>query len=405
MTTPLAQVLTFPCGLVLSNRIVKTALSEGLGTDEFGVSDELVQLYEVWGQSGAGLLITGNVVVDRSIRESKHCVALDGVLKGARKRKFEDWARAGQRHGAKVLLQLTHPGRAVPKAFSERPVGPSALKQVDIKGDLGTSAPPRALTEDEINSIIARFAESARQAEAMGFDGVQIQAGHGHLIAQFLSKNFNRRQDKWGGTLKNRAHLILEIIRACRSAVKREFAIGVRLSCSDFEANGFSFDECLELVDHLGAEQLDFLDVSGGGLKYPIMLGEKGRVPLVDDGRLGEAELSGRMPFLDYAREVKARTHLPVLVSGGFRSSEAMEAVIEKGQADLVGLGRPFCHEPYLATQMLRAGSDLPFEPQIAGKHPLLSAGKQVFAIRRLLIRQQIDAYKRRMRRLGRLPE
>ena len=226
--TTLGESLTLPCGQILRNRTMKAALSEALGDRTHGPSTRLETLYGRWGSGGFGLLITGNVMVDRSqIAEPGNVVVDDDRDAEA----LTAWAKTAKNGGAEIWMQLNHPGRqSNPIASRGRPVAPSAIA-LKIPG----MATPRELSTAEIDEIIDKFAETARVAESSGFGGVQIHAAHGYLVAQFLSPLSNQRTDEWGGDPERRRRFLIEIVRRIRSAVAPGFAVSVKLNSADFQ--------------------------------------------------------------------------------------------------------------------------------------------------------------------------
>ncbi|HWV27830.1 MAG TPA: NADH:flavin oxidoreductase, partial [Aeromicrobium sp.] len=218
MTTPtvsaaLSQPLTLPNGTVLPNRLAKAALSECLADDDFSPGRQIKSLYRRWANSGQGLTITGNVMVDRrAIGEPGNVVVED-------ERHLDhltEWASIVKSGGSVGIVQINHPGRQSPRTLSRHPVAPSAIA---VPGTAGSFATPRALTDAEIEEVIERFATTARIVTRAGFDGVQIHGAHGYLVSQFLSPLANQRTDRWGGTPQNRRRFVLELARAMRAAI------------------------------------------------------------------------------------------------------------------------------------------------------------------------------------------
>lgn len=358
MTTELTDKLSLPCGLVLPNRLVKAAMTEGLADASNSVTPELINLYRIWGQGGAGALITGNVLVDRRYLESAGNVAIDGKQGSASLQGLADMAAAAKSGGARVIMQVSHAGRQTPKAVCERPVAPSAVP-LDMPGrSLAPFGNPRALTGDEVEDIVRRFVHAIRTAEQTGYDGVQIHAAHGYLISQFLSPRTNHRTDKWGGSLENRARLLLEIIREARQTVRSGFAIGVKLNSADFQHGGFSHEDCLSVVEWLNTENIDFIEISGGNYEQPQMMGTDVGTAPESDGRLSVSTIAREAYFVEYAKSVRAIAKAPVMATGGFRTRQAMDAAVRSGLTDLVGLARPLCAEPDLAAQLLSGQVD-----------------------------------------------
>jgi 2,4-dienoyl-CoA reductase-like NADH-dependent reductase (Old Yellow Enzyme family) len=211
--------LTLPCGATLPNRLCKAAMTEGLADARLRATARHEVLYRRWSEGGAGLLVTGNVQVDRRVLERPGNVAIDmtdpQTTSPEARARLAAWARAATTTGSALWMQISHAGRQSPRYVTAEPVGPSAV-QLEL---LGNYARPRALTEAGILDVIERFAQAAVIARETGFSGVQVHSAHGYLLSSFLSPVTNRRDDAWGGPLENRARLLLETVRAVRRAV------------------------------------------------------------------------------------------------------------------------------------------------------------------------------------------
>lgn len=370
----LAEPFTLPCGAGLHNRIAKSALSEGLGDRRHAPSDRLIRLYERWSGSGAGLLITGNVMVDRrAIGEPGNVVVEDDRHLA----ELTAWAKAAKSGGAHAWVQINHPGRQVPRNLSARPVAPSEIA-MDTPG--GTFARPRALAAAEITDIVRRFATTARVVVAAGFTGVQVHAAHGYLISQFLSPRTNQRTDEWGGSPENRRRFLLEIVRAIRAEIGPDVPLSVKLNSADFQRGGMTEDESIDVVLELAKEGIDLLEISGGTYESAAMMGMPS-TPVKESTRAREAY------FLDYAERVRAATKkvakrgrpsLPLMLTGGFRTSAGMSDALESGAVDLVGLGRPLALEPDLPARLLSgdAASSAALQPRTLGIKAIDSAAE-----------------------------
>ena len=205
---------------------------------------ELRQLYRAWAEGGAGLILTGNVTVAPDAVTGPAGVILDASQP---LQPFRDWAQAGRTNGARLWMQINHPGRQVYAATNRQAIAPSAVP-VAIEGYAHLFAQPREMAEAEIAEVIRRFADTAALAEEAGFDGVQVHAAHGYLLSQFLSPLTNRRTDRWGGSLENRARILVEIIHAVRARVAPGFGVGVKLNSSDFQKGGFAAEDAVAVV-------------------------------------------------------------------------------------------------------------------------------------------------------------
>ncbi len=354
--TPLAQPLILPCGARLPNRLCKAAMTEGLADERLRATARLASLYRAWSEGGAGLLITGNVQVDRRVLERPGNVAIDvtdpATTSAEARACLAEWARAGTVAGNHLWMQISHAGRQSPRYVTSEPLAPSAV-QLDI---LGNYARPRALTEAGILDLVARFAAVAAIARECGFTGVQVHGAHGYLISSFLSPVTNRRTDAWGGSLENRARFLLETLRAVRRAVGPDFPVGLKLNSDDFRQGGFSNEECVQVVRWLNRESVDLLEVSGGTYEQPRLLGFEGRrdsvVPVRESTRRREAY------FAAYAEHIRAVATMPLMITGGFRTRAGMEAAVADGDCDVIGLGRPLCTEPDLPRRLLAGEAD-----------------------------------------------
>ena len=334
--TTIATPLALPCGAVLSNRLAKAALTEGLADPMNRATPELARLYQTWSEGGAGLLITGNVQIDRSHLERPGNVVIDG---DSGLEELAALAAAGRCGGNHFWMQINHPGRQVMRHINPEPIAPSPVP-LNMAGDF---AMPRAASEGEIVDLIARFGDAAAKAKTAGFTGVQLHSAHGYLLSQFLSPLSNRRVDRWGGALDNRARFLLEAVRAIRAAVGVDYPLSVKLNSADFQKGGFSESDSVQVVRWLAAEGIDLLEISGGNHERPSMAG----TDVKETTRKREAY------FIEFADRLRADLSLPLMVTGGFRSREAMDAALDAGAADMIGLGRPLCIEPDLPRRLL----------------------------------------------------
>ncbi|MDI3260580.1 MAG: NADH:flavin oxidoreductase/NADH oxidase family protein [Sinobacteraceae bacterium] len=351
----LNQPLHLPCGARLANRIAKAAMTEGLADAQLRATERHVRLYQRWSQGGAGLLLTGNVMIDRRVLERPGNVALDPAPPDAESlARLRAWARAGTAGGNHLWMQISHAGRQSPWYVTREPLAPSAV-QLKL---LSNYRRPRALTEEEILDFIGRFARVARTAREAGFTGVQIHAAHGYLISSFLSPLTNRRDDAWGGALANRARFLLETIKAVRAAVGADFPVAVKLNSADFQRGGFSHEDCVQVVRWLNDAGLDLLEISGGTYEQPRLLGYSGRARDAQAPQR-ESTRSREAYFLEYARAIRTVATMPLMLTGGFRTRAAMEQALAENAVDVIGLARPLCTEPE-APRRLLAGSDAP---------------------------------------------
>lgn len=344
----ISEPVVLPCGAILPNRIAKAAMTEGLAGPDNQGNARFVELYRRWGAGGAGLLVTGNFLIDRWHLERGGNLAIDGEQSDQALAALADIAAAAKAHGSLIVVQLNHAGRQTQKAINKHPKAPS---DIGLKMGNGRFAAPTPLTEAEIEKAIDGFVNAARVCEQTGFDGVQMHAAHGYLISQFLSPLSNRRADRWGGSLENRARFLLEIVRRTRAAVRGNFIISVKLNSADFQRGGFDQGDSAAVAGWLEEAGVDLIEISGGNYEQPRMIDFERKDPLAagkrDSTRRREAY------FLDFVPMLRARTKVPVMVTGGFRTVEAMEQAIAEDGVDVIGLGRPMVLNPDVANDLL----------------------------------------------------
>jgi 2,4-dienoyl-CoA reductase-like NADH-dependent reductase (Old Yellow Enzyme family) len=336
--------LTLPSGLVLANRIVKAPMTENLADADNQATVRHERVYRRWAEGGAGLLIMGNLMVDRRYLERSRNIVADRHLD------LDRLARVRRATGSTpVLAQLGHPGRQTNRFIAAKPVSPSAGDAVSMLGLFGK---PRELTAEEILWVVGRFGSAAAMVEQAGFEGVQVHGAHGYLLAQFLSPRTNRRTDEWGGDVTGRARALLETVRACREATGTGFTIAVKLNSSDFRHGGFTEDDAEHVVRQLADEGVDLVEISGGTYESPALLGLAGASVASESGNVKEAYFAA---FASRARQAAAS--VPIMLTGGIRTRTAMTALLDSGSIDLVGLGRPLALDPGLPRKLL-AGED-----------------------------------------------
>jgi len=350
MSDDIGSPLTLPCGAVLKNRIAKAPMTEGLADGRNRATPRHVTLYRRWAEGGAGLLVTGNVQVDRRYLERPGNVVIDG---NGGEHELRAYAAAGRIDQTHIWMQIGHAGRQTPRRVNPQPVAPSAVPLSLPEAAFGH---PRALTAAEIEDVIRRFAHVAAVARDTGFTGVQLHGAHGYLISEFLSPLANQRTDEWGGSLENRARLLLSAVAAVRAAVGPDFPVSVKLNSSDFQQGGFSHQDCLQVVRWLADAGVDLLEISGGNYEQPSMVAG---VPGDGGEEVRASTVRREAYFMDYAESIRrAVPEMPLMVTGGFRSLAAMREAMSAKALDVVGIGRPLCVEPDLAARLLDGRAD-----------------------------------------------
>lgn len=343
----LSQPLQLPNGSRLRNRLAKAAMSEALATYGNRPTSRLVTLYRRWAGSGIGLLITGNVMIDRcALGEPGNVVIEDESDLPL----LRQWASTATDQGAAIWPQLNHPGKQATKGLNAGTLAPSAVPfRKDMQALFET---PREATEAEIKDIIQRFGRSAAICKKAGFSGVQIHGAHGYLVSQFLSPHHNRRSDSWGGSPENRRRFVLAIYAEIRRQVGADFPVGIKLNSADFQRGGFTEEESLATMQALVDAGIDLIEISGGTYEDPAM-----------SGTLAEAKKASMVTreayFLEFAEKVRATLKVPLMVTGGFRSAAGMNAALRSGALDVIGLARLLAIDPDAPAALLK-GQDSP---------------------------------------------
>ena len=330
------------------NRVIKGAMSEALANTAGEPNHLHLGLYEAWAKGGLGCAITGNVMVDARAKNEPGVVIVETERDLA---KLKQWADLGKQHGMVQLIQLSHPGRQCPKGLNKETVAPSA---VPFSAMLATTfATPRALREDEILDLIQRFATSAAICEKAGFEGVQLHGAHGYLISEFLSPLTNKRTDQWGGSIENRTRFLLEIYKAVRAATSENFIISVKLNSADFQKGGITEEEVISVFKAIDEAGIDLIEISGGTYEAPAMAGAK-------SNQRKESTIAREAYFLDFAEKIRKEVKCKLMVTGGFRTVKGMNAALESGACDFIGIARPLAVETDL-TDRLIAGQDVKY--------------------------------------------
>lgn len=318
----LFTALELPCGVVLKNRIAKSAMSDSLGDGTGHPTSEQNRLYQRWARGGLAVSIIGEVQATPNYAEKPGNLVLNAASDLT---KFRDLAAHGGTDNAQLWLQLGHAG-ALAYAPISNPKGPSTL---DVPG-----LSCEEMSEGEIHQVSAEFASTASLAQQAGFGGVQIHAAHGFLLSQFLSPLFNKRTDEYGGEINNRMRLLLESIAATREAVGPHFPIAVKLNSSDQLEGGFCEDDALKVVAALDQSSVDVIDISGGTY-FP--------------GAKSASDNAGQGPyFLAFAKRARKLTAKPLMLTGGIKTRAQAEDAVQSGAVDVVGLARALVLEPSL---------------------------------------------------------
>jgi 2,4-dienoyl-CoA reductase-like NADH-dependent reductase (Old Yellow Enzyme family) len=336
---------TLPCGQIIKNRVCKAAMTERIAKGDNLAHEGHINLYDTWAGGDIGILLTGNVQVDRRCIEGPANVVIDKLNYQLQMETLKKWAEAGTKNDTQLWMQISHAGRQTPGEINPSPQAPS---------DIGLKIPgrkfgiPKPMTEEEILELIERFVFTATIARETGFTGVQFHSAHGYLLSEFLSPDINTRTDAWGGSLENRTRIHLEIIKRCRAAVGNDFPISVKLNSADFQKGGFSAEESIEVAQIFENAGVDLIEISGGTYEQPKLIGVDNISINPERSEIRkDSTIAREAYFLDYAARIRDAVKMPLMVTGGFRTKQGMENALASEICQIVGVGRPLCADPH----------------------------------------------------------
>lgn len=326
---PLFQAIAFRSGVQLKNRLVMAPMTNWSSHEDGSVSDAEVNYY-ARRSHGVGMVVTACTYVTANGKgfEGEFAADRDEMIPSLRR-----LASAIKGQGAKAVLQIFHGGRMCPPELvpNGEIVSASAVSPEEEPSPERPRAIPRALTEDEIASIIAAFGEAARRAVEAGFDGVEIHGANGYLVQQFFSPHSNRREDRWGGSLEKRMTFPLAIVDKVKSVAadhaKEPFLVGYRFSPEESETPGITMEDTLFLVDALADQELDYLHVS--------------LMDFWSKPRRGADESRTRLELI----QEKAGNRVPIIGVGSIHTADEALRALQSG-IPLLALGREIIMEP-----------------------------------------------------------
>uniref|UniRef100_A0A8R1I4B1 Oxidored_FMN domain-containing protein n=1 Tax=Caenorhabditis japonica TaxID=281687 RepID=A0A8R1I4B1_CAEJA len=348
----LGEHLKFRSGRETQNRFLKAALTERVSTydvenpKKHGLpTDYILNLYDKWGHGKFGTILTGNVLVDPTNLESAGNAIIFKEGDGEERRSlFSQWAKNIKQDGALAVVQLSHGGRQTPVTVEQNPWSAS---DVQLAGERRFTpfGKPVPLTVEQIKTeVIDRFVFAAKFAYETGFDGVELHAAHGYLLAQFTSPTTNKRTDQYGGSIANRQRIILEIYDAIREVIPAStgFLVGIKTNSVEFQEQGTTVDDAKEMCQVYEEKGFDFVELSGGTYEKLAF------------HHLRDSTRSREAFFLEFAEKIRpVFKNTVVYLTGGFRTVKAMVEAIENGATQGIGLGRPITAEPDLPKKIL----------------------------------------------------
>ena len=369
----MSSPFTLPCGQVIKNRICKAAMTERIAKGNNLAHQGHINLYRKWAEGNIGILLTGNVMVDRKNMEGPANVVIDSQNYKDHIDELKNWSTAGTENNTQLWMQISHAGRQTPGEINSSPSAPSDV-QLKIPGR--SYGLPIPMSEEEIHGVIDKFVFTAKIARETGFTGVQFHSAHGYLLSEFLSPDINTRNDAWGGSLENRARMHLEIIKKCRAEVGEDFPISMKLNSADFQKGGFNENESIEVAKMLEEAGLDLLEISGGTYEQPKLIGAD-HISINPDRSetRRESTIAREAYFLEYADNIRKAVTIPLMVTGGFRTKDGIENALQSNICQIVGVGRPLCADPYCIKKMM--DGELEMLPSV---EKTLSLGPWIFS-------------------------
>jgi 2,4-dienoyl-CoA reductase-like NADH-dependent reductase (Old Yellow Enzyme family) len=344
-------------GMKLKNRFVRSATLEGMAAVDGTCTARLTELMADLARGGVGLIISSHCYVQNvgKVRDGQLGIHTDGMIPG-----LQAMTRAVHADDGKIVCQLSHAGFfGNLKASGETPIAPSNVAGL-------AKEPRREVTREDIRGVVDAFATAAGRARAAGFDGIQIHGAHGYLVSEFISPMFNLRTDEYGGSLKNRMRMPLQVLQAVRGSVGDDFPVLIKINCKEFSGSGLQPEEFLQVGGMLADAGIDAIEVSGGLLIKPKML----------PNQLGINKEEKEAYFRNEAQALKAKINIPVILVGGNRSFHIAERLVQEGVADYISMSRPFIREPHLInrwkagdlTKAACVSDNLCFQPLFEGK-------------------------------------
>ena len=309
--------------VTLPNRILMGSMHTGL-EDRLWNWPRLTAYFEARARGGVGLMVTGGIAPNRRASLAPLASKLTNRWEARRHRRMTDAVHAA---GGRICMQILHAGRYAYHPFS---VAPSAIKSPI------TPFKPSALSERGVERQIGTFVRCASLAQRAGYDGVEVMGSEGYFINQFLVPRTNRREDRWGGSFDNRMRLAVEIVRRTREAVGERFIIIYRLSMLDMLADGNSWDEVVALgqaIEQAGAS------IINTGIGW-----HETRVPTI-------ATSVPRAAYTWVTAKLRDSVSLPLVTTNRINMPHTAEAVLARGEADMISMARPFLADPDWVTK------------------------------------------------------
>ena len=327
--------------VTLKNRVVMTAMGTLMGDWNGCTTPEQVRFYEDRARGGCGLIIPEFTSIDA---DSGHCNAIQlGIYDSRQIKSFELICEAVHRHGAKIFVQLQHGGREAPPAVNggRQAMAPS----VELNAVVGRDViMPREMTVEDIDYLVGKHIQAAKNAQAAGADGVEIHAAHGYLVQQFLSPYTNKRTDEYGGSMENRCRFLVRILKGIREACGRDFVVGARINGNDFVEGGNDSPACVEIAKYL-EPLVDYFNVSCGVYASAATM--------IEPCYYAEGWRK------DFVKAVKDAVKVPVIAVNTIKHPQTAEKFLAEGVSDFVGMSRMQLADPEVVKKTMAGREDL----------------------------------------------
>lgn len=320
----------------LKNRFFRASTWEGLATPNGDLTNDLFHIYEELAAGGVGTILTSYAHVEK---EEQPNPGMFGIYDDHFILEYRRLVDAVHHYGANIVMQIAYGGSMTDMNPPSHTIwGPSAVKN-ERSGIV-----PIAMSRDDISRLTQAHAQAAGRVKRAGFDGVEIHAAHGYLLSQFLSPRYNRRQDEYGGSIENRARLLMEINEAVRQTVGDDFPILIKLNSSDFTEDGLTSEDSITAAKLLAGAGVDAIEISGGDYASSSV-----HVQNLQPSRTGITQSKDRESyFQEHAARLAGEVHIPVILTGGNRHIDVMEELLNSTGIEYFALSRPLTCEPDL---------------------------------------------------------
>ena len=311
-------------GMKLKNRFVRSATYDGFADEQCHMTEELFQVYEKLAKGGVGTIITGVTGVSdlEGLMPGQMGIYDDSFID-----EYKKLTEMTHMYDAKIILQIVCVGSQT-RVSGKVMWGPSDVE------DLGYKTIPKEMTLEDIRLVQKAFAEAALRGKMAGFDGIQMHVAHGYLLNKFLTPYYNRRNDGYGGSIENRARMILETYQAIRDKVGPEYPVLVKINCEDFMDQGMSFADCKYVCKKLAELGIDAIEISGGS-----------QSSLPGQGAARVIKPDQESYYKAYAAELADEVNVPIILVGGNRDFASLTEILNQTRIEYLALCRPLICE------------------------------------------------------------